>query len=358
MKATATVNITAAKLTSSTVAEPFAGVEYDVGTTYALGAIIKVAAEFAVYESLQNANIANTPNVSASWWRKIGVTEVAWVVGTTYGEGDTVSYQHRCYESLQAANTGNIPLIATTWWLDVGPTLRAAMFDLKTSTQTVSPSPLTVVFAPGQRIGTIGFVGLTANQIQISATSVIGGGAVYPNAYSDSATGIFDLNTREVLDGYDYCFEPFSTSPSLVVFDIPSYSDIIITAAITATSGNVKCGALVVGTSLYIGRQQSGAGNDGLNYSTIARDTFGTAVLIPRRTIPQTSQTVWVESARVNKVKQLRVDLNAVPALWTGIDDSDSAWFDAFVILGIYTKFEIAANYNEYAELSLILEEI
>ena len=186
-------------------------------------------------------------------------------------------------------NVGNalpvLPETTTSKWLDVGPTNRFAMFDLSRNTQTVCASPLTVVIAPGERANTIGFSGLSANQVQISATSVMGGGTVYPSAYSASPTGIFNLNTRIVNDGYDYCFEPFTTLPSLAIFDLPPFSDIIITVTISATSGNVKCGALVVGTYTYIGNIQFGMVNDALNFSTVTRDVFGNATLVPRRTI-------------------------------------------------------------------------
>jgi len=364
MRVTPPVAITTTKLTSSTAAEPHAPAAYVAGTTYAFGAIVSVAADFAIYESLAGANTGNTPNINPIWWRVLGTTETAYNAATTYALGDTVSSatSHRCYESLAAGNVGNplpvLPETVTTKWLDVGPTNRYAMFDLSRNTQTVTASPLTVVIAPGQRVNAVGLAGLSANQVQISATSVMGGGTVYPNAYSKSPTGIFDLNTRIVNDGYDYCFEPFSTRPSMTIFDIPPFSDIIITVTITATSGNVKCGALVCGTYIYIGDVQYGATNDGLNFSSVTRDTFGNATLIPRRTIPKTVQTLRVSSGRVNRCKEARVLLNAVPALWTGFDDNESEWFDMLTILGIYTQFEISQVRDGMAEINLSLEEI
>ncbi len=364
MRVTPPVEITSAKLTSSTCAEPHDPAAYAAGTTYGIGAIVKVAADFAIYESLAAANTGNTPNINPIWWHKIGTTEVAYNAGTTYADGDVCysTTNHRCYESLSAGNIGNalpvLPETETVYWIDVGPTNKYAMFDFSRNTQTVGASPLTVVIAPGERVNTVGLAGLVGNQIQISATSVQGGGTVYPNALSESLTGIFDLNTREVNDGYDYCFEPFTTLPSMAVFDIPPFSDIIITVTITSDSGNAKCGALVVGTYIYLGDVQYGATNDGLNFSTVTRDTFGNATLIPRRTLPKTDQKLVVDSARVNKCKEARVLLNALPAFWTGLDDNTSSWFDMLTIMGIYTQFQIGAVIESCAEVNLSLEEI
>ena len=367
MRVTPPVQITTEKLISSGVAEPFDPAAYDPGIAYSFGDIRKVATDFKIYEYLQPYDVAitgKTPNINPLYWRIIGVTETAYDPNATYALGDTVSsaVSHRGYESLAAGNQGNplpvLPEITTTKWLDVGPTNRFAMFDLFRNTQTVSASPQTVVIAPGERINTLGLAGLAGNQVQVSATSVLGGGTVYPNANTESTTGIFDLNTRIVNDGYDYCFEPFTTLPSMAIFDIPPYSDIIITIEITTTAGNVKCGSLIVGTYIYIGTVQYGATNDGLNFSTVTRDVFGNATLVPRRTLPKTDQTLMISSNRINRCKEARVLLNAVPALWTGIDDNTSDWFDMLTILGIYTRFQIGQVRNLRAEINLSLEEI
>lgn len=356
MRVTPPVSLTAAKVTSSTAAEPHAPAAYNGATTYGYGAIASVAADYAIYESLQASNTGNTPSTSPLWWRKIGPTETAYdAAKTNYAQGETCSANNRVYESLVLQTAANplpvLPETETDFWIDVGPTNKMAMFDLSANTQTVTASPLTVVVAPGERVNTIGFTGLAANSITISATSVDGGGTVYGPV-------TIDLNTREVADGYDYAFEPFSTAPSAVKFDLPPYSDIIVTVTLASTSGNVKCGSMVLGTYIYLGKTQTGASNAGLNFSTVTRDLYGKATLVKRRTLPQTRQKLIVDASRVNKVKAARVLLNAEPALWTGLDNSAHAWFDALTILGIYTQFEIGAINGNTAEVSLALEEI
>ena len=364
MRVTPPVQITSLKLTSSGAAEPHNPAAYSAGTTYGFGDIVKVASDFKIYESLLPGNTGNTPSINPIWWRILGPTETAYNSSSTYGLGDTASSStsHRVYESLAADNVGNplpvLPETTTTKWLDVGPTNRFAMFDLFRNTQTVSASPLTVVIAPGERVNTLGLAGLVANQVQISATSVLGGGTVYPSEHSASPTGIFNLNTRIVNNGYDYCFETFTTLPSMAIFDLPPFSDIIITVTISAGSGNVKVGSLVVGTYIYIGNIQYGATNDGMNFSTVTRDAWGNATLVPRRTIPKTEQTLIIPGNRINRCKEARVLLNAVPALWTGLDDNASSWFDMLTILGIYTRFQIGQLNNSRAEINLSLEEI
>ena len=355
MRVTPPIDITELQLTSSSAAEPHDPAAYNAGTTYGFGAIVKVAADFKIYESLQVNNLGKTPKTSPLWWRIIGATEAAYNAGTTYAIGDTVSANHRVYESLTAGNLGNplpvLPEKETTHWFDIGATNKYAGFDLSRNTQTVGASPQTFTVTPGQRINTIGLLGLVANQAVISATSVFGGGTVYGPV-------TIDLNTRQVLDGYDYAFEPFSTQPSIALFDIPPYSDIIVTVTLSSTSGNVKYGSAVFGTYVYLGNANYGALNSELNFSTVDRTIDGESILIPRRSVPQNKQDVTVPSHRANKVRSARTALNAKPALWTGIDDGTTEWFDALTILGVYTAFDITVDANDHGTIRLEIEEI
>ena len=360
MRVTPPVDILDANLTSSTAVEPHAPAAYSAGTAYSLGDIRLVAADFTIYEYLQVYDVAvtgKTPNSSPLYWRILGPTEDAYNAGTTYGLGATVSSAttHRCYESLAAGNIGNplpvLPETTTTKWLDVGPTNKWAAFDFSRNTQTVTASSMTLVVAPGQRCNTLGLSGMVANSLTVSATSVTGGGTVYgPNTY--------DLNTREVADGYDYAFSPFTTRPSKVLFDLPPYLDLIVTVTLTATAGNVKCGAMVLGTYVYLGTVDYHAKADSLNFSTVTRDNWGNATLIPKRGVPKTNQTLQLSSARVSKAMDVKVALDAKAALWTGLDDNTSDWFELLEILGIWKQFQFDAALPGFVDINLELEEI
>lgn len=277
-------------------------------------------------------------------------SEAAYNAGSTYALNDAVvvAADHRTYQSLQAGNIGHTPISSPTWWLDIGASNRWKMFDLLRNTQTEQASPLTVVITPGVRCNSIALLGLVADSVTVSVAS--GGSTVY--------TRTQNLNNREVLDWYDYFFLPFSTLPSLVFFDLPPYTNAIITIAITRASGNVKCGSLVLGTYVYIGDVQYNAVSDALNFSTVNRNTFGDSVLIPRRTVPKTDQTIWCKKDRVDKVRDLRTLLNAMPAVWSALDDSTDGYFDALLILGYYRQFSINIGYPDHAVITLNLEEI
>lgn len=401
MRATKPIQITTSKLISSTVAEPYVPPIYSSGTPYAFGEIASVAADYAIYESLEPSNTNNPPGTSPLWWRKIGVTETAYDdTKINYALGETCSANHRVYKSLVLQTAVNplpvLPETTTEFWLDVGPTLRYAMFDLSRNTQTVCPSPLTVVVSPGQRINTAGLTGMSGNTLLLKATSVSAGGIIYPLAYSATKTykkgqcmtvglttcyqsladdnvdhaapdaawwapvggAIFDLNTREVFDAESYCFAPISTRPSKSVFDIPRVSDVIKTVTLTSTSGNCKIGGLTLGTNVYLGELlKDGATNDGKGFSTVARDKYSTAILTKRPMIRVISGTLRLPSRYINSVLIAREDLDAEPALYTGLDE-DGDWTDAVSMVGVHQKFILGTGPGTHALIQFLAEEI
>ncbi len=399
MRATKPLLITPSKLTSSTVAEPYVATAWAGGTTYGFGDIRSVATDYSVYESLQAANLGHTPSTSPLWWRKIGVIETAYDgAKTNYALGETCSANNRCYESrvLQTAvhPLPVLPETATDFWLDVGPTMRYAMFDLSRNTQTVGPSPLTVVVAPGERINTIGMTGMSGNTLTIKATSVSVGGTIYPLAYDPTKTysknecmtvglatcykskidgnthaapnatywdvvagAVFDLNVRNVFDLYSYFYEPFSTRPGKSVFDVPPVTDIIITVTLESTSGNCKIGGMTIGTNVYLGVLLKPASNDGLGFSTVTRDLYGGAKLVKRPMLPVLNGTLLLPSYMIDKILNVRSDLDAEPALYVGTEE-DGDWTGATTINGVHQQFDIQTSDGLDALIKFRAEEI
>lgn len=266
---------------------------------------------------------------------------------------------HRKYQSLQAGNVGKplpvYPARKTDWWFDVGVTNQRAMFDLERNTQTVGVnaptggSSIVVQVTPGVRCNTIGILGMEATDVEIEVRKP-DGTLVY--SYSEN------LIIRTVLDHYMYAYQPFETRSSTVRFDLPPFTDAVISIRISSFRDNCKCGSIIVGTYAYIGDAKYDAEADDLNFSTIDRDLYGTATLVPRRAVPKLNMQLSLAKKYVNRVRDIKRVLNAIPALWTGLDDTTDGYFDILLILGIYRKFSIRAQAANQAGIDLELEEI
>lgn len=283
-----------------------------------------------------------------------GPGEAAYVSGTTYALGAKVinPTTHLVYESLQAGNTGHPlpvpPETKTDWWFEVGATNKWAMFDLNRNTQSVGNSPMTVKFAPGERVDTIGVFGMVADNLTITMRS---GGSV---VWSTSQVLVYRNTTRP----YEYAFGPFLKRPSCVFFDLPPFSDGEFEVTLTAATGEVKCGSIIVGRNIYLGELQRNPESDSKNFSVIERDKYGQSTLIPINTIPTTRQTIIAPGYLVEGIREARRILNARPALWTALDDVAHDYFEALMILGIYTRFLINMPTPAELTISLDLEEI
>lgn len=348
-----------AMLTATDATEPWAPSAYNAGTTYDAGDIVSVAADFSIYKSLAGSNTGNTPNVSPLWWTRLSPTETAYNGATTYGLGDTVSSTttHRVYESLQAANTGNAlpvsPETATAWWLDVGPNNRWAMFDTYRNTKTVFASPLEIQLTPGVRIRALAMMGLEATSVLVEMSDNAGS----PQTVHYSHNEDLMARTTPITDWYEYFFAEFDSKAAFVLFDLPRYAGDILTVRVTNTGGPAAVGAIVIGTDQYLGQTVMGAESDAINFSVIERDAFGNATLTPRRSVPKVNQLVKGAKVSTRDIYNLRTALNAVPAVWTSLDDSDEDFFEPFLILGIYRNFTLTAN-DPHVDVNLTIEEI
>lgn len=281
-----------------------------------------------------------------------GSGETAWSSVTTYALGAEVisATTHRKYQSVQASNTNHDPTTDTTatWWLDIGPTNKWAMFDLERNTGTTKASPLNVSITPGQRVDSIALVGLVADSVTV--TVKVSGVSVYSET--------IDLLDRLVVNWYSYFFWPFRYRGETALFDLPPYTGAVIEVSISRATGDVTCGGLILGQNVYIGTTQHTAEREGLNFSKTERDEAGTVTLQKRRTVPRTTQQVRCDKANVPVVLDLIETLNAVPALWSGLDDQESGYFPALLILGFYKKLAVNMDQPDTALVSLELEEV
>lgn len=278
-------------------------------------------------------------------------TETAWVSGTTYAVDDVCirTQTHRKYQRMIAGAGTTAPELDTTNWLDIGPTNKWAMFDTLRNSATSVSGTLTVVIAPAQRINSAALIGLVG--LSATITMTVSAVTVY--------TTTVNLTMRNTLTWTDYYFGTFGQQKAVALFDLPPYATPVITITITPVDGVAACGGVVLGTAVDLGQALYDAESGSLNFSRIERDAFGNATLIPRRSVPTTSQTTWISKSQVNKVFEVRDTLNAVPALWSALDDKSSdGYFDALLIFGVYKEFRINMSYPENAKVTLQLEEI
>lgn len=268
----------------------------------------------------------------------------AYAPGTTYALGARIlrAGTHRCYESIQASNTGHTPESSPTWWLDIAPTNRWAMFDGVVGTATTLASPLTVVLAPGAA-NAIALLELVGSSVTVTMTS--GGTTVYSLDKS--------LEGSLVGDYYDYFFTPFEQLSSVVITDLPPYSNGIIT--VTLTGVTVSLGLCSVGLFSDLGGVQYGATAGITDYSLKTKDEFGRVTVTARDYSKRPSFKLWLAKPDINRVFKKLVGLRSTPCVWIGVDDDDD-YSEALTAYGFYKDFQVEVAYPDFSLCSLEIE--
>lgn len=282
-----------------------------------------------------------------------GTGETVWNAATNYATGAKVisTDTHRMYERLAPGGVDSVaPGDAPDKWLNIGPTNRHAMFDLYRNSQTiVTGAALTVGVTPGKRASSLGLLGLHGSSVTVQQH----------DGATQTFTRTINLLVRNTTTATQYCFGPFRVRKSLVIYDLPLISTAKVTITVQPYAGEARCGGVVLGSEDYMGEIVDEPVSDRLNFSKVTRDAFANATLVPRRGVPDNSHRLSAPASILNRLRELRDDLDAVPALYSGKDDqNDSHFFDTLLILGIYKKFAISMSGPDRVKVDLQLEEI
>ena len=371
MKVVAPLDITTSngRLTSTTLPDvPTASGAWSSGSSYpTAGVIVSRATTNSIYRSLVAITSPSsiTPEDSvlstSPVWTEIG--SAAWVSGTNYTPGQKVfrsSTQrvYLCLVNTTPVNTMTPETLSSggvNYWADAGPSNKMAMFDYLRNSASKAQTTINVRLTPGQRVSTVTLVGLkNVSSIRVKAdTNVTHLNTDTSLDYDATQT----LTERQSTSWYDYFFDPITYSKSAVFFNIPLDTNIIID--ITLTGSNIECGGCVIGYAEFIGTVQRGATNDVINFSSVTRDAFGNATMVQRRNVPKTNQTLFLDASQVNTVRRVRDQLNAVPAVWIGLDPtSDQYYFESLLIVGFYRTFTISIDNPVGVMINLELEEV
>lgn len=274
-----------------------------------------------------------------------------WASGTTYALNAFCisTTTHRVYQSLVASNTGHDPTDinnqagATAYWLDYGPTKRWAMFDGEVSTQTVAPSPLTVVLQAGV-VTDAYWAGLEAEILTLTVKDAPGGNVIFTQTYR--------LEGSAPADYYDYFFEPFKPLTDLLVNSITPYGNAEVTMTLSSSSGTVKCGLMAVGSVKTLGQTQYGAKAKPKSYSYIKTDDFGNTKIVRRKKATDMTATAWLAVSEANTVVSTIQDLLDVPAVWIGSSLPEHAGLRCFGL----GSGEISYDFPTDCQLSLSVQ--
>lgn len=259
-----------------------------------------------------------------------------WSASTNYTLGAKVirTTTHKIYVCLVAGVDATPPessvLLATPHWAEYGPTNRWAMFDNQVSTETVKSSPIVVTIKPGI-VDSLALVNVYGGSVTVEMT--------YERQTVYSVTKGLDLS--KVSDWYGYFFAGFELIDQVVFSDLPPFAGGEITVTISGED-TVSCGALVVGSTYYLGEIKYEPSIEIQDYSVKQTDEFGTTTFVQRKYAKKLECALWIENNRLNALFNKIARLRAVPSLWI---PSDDIRMDLLTVFGWYSGFSITIPY-------------
>jgi len=257
----------------------------------------------------------------------------AWSSGTTYALDDyvivTTPNIHKIYKSKQNSNLNNDPVTDTTatWWSDEGSTNRWKMFNTTVQQQTLKSGGFNVVITPAAIISGLSVVNADCESITVLMVDPVEG-TIWNETYSM-------ISDSGITSWYDYFFTPITRDSDLAVLGLPPYATAVLTVTFTG-SGDVKCGALVIGVAKTIGISQYGASFGIMDYSTKSTDSAGNVSILAGSFSDTVDVDVIIETPRFAEVKKILTDARSVPSVWVVEEDTDG-----LIVYGYFREFSI-----------------
>jgi len=261
----------------------------------------------------------------------------AWSGAFNYSVGDRVrvNSEKKIYENVVAGVENISPHLGiSTHWVEVEYMNTYAMFDTLRRTKSYANNSIDININYSNSIDSVILLGL----VNVSSIYV----------------KMMDSNSAIV---YEVTGTP--SNGTYIINNLPGTTNYSLQVLINGPGKTVYVGSMVIGKSEYIGDIQRSVSVNTRNYSLIDRDIFGNVSLNPRGSSPVTNKNLVIESSLVNQVERTRSKLNAVPAVWIGLDNNEiPEYYTSLVILGFYRKFTIRLDSPIHATISLELEEV
>ena len=253
---------------------------------------------------------------------------------TSYKYGDEAREGHYIYKSRIDSNVGNQPSISPLQWKQVRPSNYYAMLDGVSLTQTINNGQIDVTF------NSVGYDMVSIVNVQGLSVKIVVTDLNTSTVVMDKTKKLVD-NSR-IFDFYSYCFEPISYLENFFI-RLPLYYNTSVRAIIEPLDGYAKCGSLVSGRSLYIGKAKWGASFDLESWGTSTEDEFGYKELEHTNSVYNDSYTINIESPRLRLIQRKLQQLDFVPLIFIGDEQDDS-------------KYENLVDYGYWETVRLVLE--
>lgn len=270
----------------------------------------------------------------------------AWSGAATYVKGAKVilASTHKRYESLIDGNQGKDPSAAEPGiWTDLGATNRWKLFDASVGSQTAQLGSIDMELRPLGRVNALAVLNVNAASIRVIVTDPVEG-VVYDRTFSlIASSGVRDM--------YAFYFEPIRRRRDFVLFGLPPYYGATIRVVMTAPSGAVSCGWMVLGQSKQIGGTRWGLSLGISDFTKKDKNQFGEYIVVERDWAKRGRFPLRLAASEVDDVIETLVPFRAKPIVYVGAEQ-----FGSSVIGGFFKDLDVVIPGPTYCDCSVEIE--
>lgn len=269
-----------------------------------------------------------------------------WAVGTTYAKGARVilAAQHKVYQSAIDANVGKDPAADQTAWLEVGSTNRWKPFDKSITSQVVQSTIIEYRIKPGAPISALALLNIDA-AVSMRIRMI---DPAYLTVYDET----INLSRLPLESGWWAWFFGERRAPTqVIVSDLPTYPNADILVEITGGTG-LAVGVILLGQLRTFGLGPRIGMRLGIqDYSRKDRNDFGDVILVERAFAKRITFSMPLRSHQVDELHYFLSEIRATPCLWVV-----STKYETAVAYAFYRSFDIVIPYYDYSDCEIELE--
>jgi hypothetical protein len=262
-------------------------------------------------------------------------THPEWNSGTAYVAGNIVKVttEHKLYEAIIGNTNKFPPSNLGVEWIEIGATNRWRAFDRSVQAQTLADdaSGITYEFQFNSLATAAAFFNLVASDVRITVTLP---GETIP-AYDET----FELFDRSILiDWFEYFFAETETRSDLFVVGIPGFAGGTMVVEIT---GAPQCavGEIAVGKLENIGQTAWGARIEALDFSRVDEDPFGNVTILRRGSAKRVDFPVMWPSTDTRRIDRILDNIRSEPAVFAATPCEDDPY--GLFVYGFYQTYDI-----------------
>jgi hypothetical protein len=268
----------------------------------------------------------------------------AWDAAASYAlDAEVLAPDTRAiYRSLAAANKGN-PLTDATKWQPHGVENRMRMFEKSLGTCTEADELIELTLTPGCVVTDMQLLGVHAYDVQVTM------------ADPDGKT-LYDSGARRMLrpsgnSHWGYFFNPIEWDSKLFIGGLPAYVQARITVRLRNPGGRVRCAALLLGRSVWLGDTywRPSIGYD--DWSVKKRDPWGGWIVEPGAASERMKLQVLVRGTQYGRTREQVLQYRSTPVVWFG-----ARGIDALTSYGYIQNFEQVLAAHGFSDVNMTIE--